>query len=689
MSTEIVYRAGDLVDLYDEGAIVAAVVTGEEKNRLKVVTESGKEMRVVASRVAQRVSAGFGVARDAMAVARDHARATHARLDAIDTAALWDVLVDEPKRYSLEEMSALALGEPSPVARSATLRKLASDRLHFVRKGDDYEPRPREQVEEALKREAAERARAERRENFIRAARAAQAGEPFDPLDRRVQGETIADLVELAIMGDEAPSRETALEILNDAGAPSGATTERAFALLAALGIFATDENLFIHRFSLRTAFPSEVLEAALAARTLPDAMTDRVNLTALDTFTIDDERTTEMDDAISAEPAGEGRLTVGIHIADPARFVRPGDPVDVEALRRAATFYFPDVKLPMMPPSIAEDLSSLVASQDRPALSFFVTLSPEGEILEQRIRPSTIRSKARLTYEAADELLEKGRGASTSADAALAARITVALRALRTVCEALEARRMSDGAVQIRAPEISLAVEPGGRIIIRRLDDRGRSRRMIAELMILANRIAAEFCLTRNLPAIYRRQPPPLDPPTALAVPAGTAAPAGADESTYDPVAVRAQRKRMRRGEVGLTPDRHHGLGLAAYTQATSPIRRYQDLAMHRQIHAALAGHPPVYDAESLARIAATTEEAEKAAREAERGTSDYWILRHYETRIGDQLEGVIVAVDPRRTEVELTDTLFTVILPPAPSTAPAPDCASRSNRCARGRAA
>ena len=671
MPTETVYHAGDLVDLYDEGEIVCAVVTGEEKNRLKVTTESGKEMRVVASRVAQRVSYGLG-GRDALTVARDHARATHARLDAIDTTALWDVLVDEPKRYTLEEMAALALGEPSPVARSATLRRLASDRLHFVRKGDDYEPRSREQVEEALKREAAERARVERRATFVRAAREALAGEPFEPLDRRVHGETIADMVELAIMGDEAPARAGALEIIDEAAAPAGASSERAFALLLALQVFTRDENLFIHRFNLRTTFPPDVLEAAVAAKSRAESQVGRIDLRSLDAFTIDDESTTEMDDALSIELLEEGRWRVGIHIADPSSFVRPGDPIDVEALKRAATFYFPDVKLPMMPPAIAEDAASLVASQDRPALSFLITLSREGEILEQTIAPSTIRSMARLTYEAADALLE-GTPLDEAAglDAAAAGRAAVALRLLRPICEALEARRFKDGAIHIRAPEISLQVKPGGMVIIRRVEDRGLSRRMVAEMMILANRVAAEFCVTRSLPAIYRRQPPPLPAqgPAGATLPS---VPVGGEDPAYDPVAVKALRRRMRRGEVGLAPDRHHGLGLAAYTQATSPIRRYQDLAMHRQIQAALAGLPPVYSAEDLARIAATTEEAEKAAREAERGTYDYWILRHYETRVGDEVEGVIVAVDPRRTEIELSETLYTAFLPARPDHRP-----------------
>ena len=92
----------------------------------------------------------------------------------------------------------------------------------------------------------------------------------------------------------------------------------------------------------------------------------------------------------------------------------------------------------------------------------------------------------------------------------------------------------------------------------------------------------------------------------------------------------------------------------------------------MHRQIKAVLRGQPVPYDAEALARIAASTEEAEKAAREAERGTAEYWILKHYQTLAGSEIQGVIVAAEARRTEVELTDSLYNVSIAPRPGHRP-----------------
>lgn len=669
MSRDTAAGTGDLIDLYDDGDLVCGVVVAEEKGRLKVVTESGKEVRITASRVAHRAGSSAGDRpKDAAAT---HARAAAARVREVDLTALWEVLAGEPQRFDLAGLSALALGEDSPVTRSAMLRALSGDRTYFTRKGDLYEARPRDQVEEILRRRVTEARRAERRAAFLDAAREALAAAA--PVPRREGGggldaDLVADLVELALSGEEAAARREAVALLDEARAPDGPPEERAFRLLRALGIFAEDENLAIHRFHLRTSFPPHVeAQARRAAASAPSAP-GRADLRDLCAFTIDDEATTELDDALSVEAvAGPGALRMGVHIADPGSFIEIGDAVDQEAMARAATYYFPDGKLPMLPPCLGDDAASLMPGADRPALSFLVTLSLLGEILDVSITPSLIRSRGRMTYEAADAILAGGSIPGPLPGQAEA--IAEALGRLRPLCEVLEADRIAAGAVVIRAPEVEVKVDPRGAISIRRIDERGPTRRLVSEAMILANRLAADFCVGRGLPAVYRRQAPPAD---AESVAASRPPDAASPELSYDPVAVRAQRRRMRRGEVGVSPGPHHGLGLARYTQATSPLRRFQDLLIHRQIRASLRGAEPPYDAEAVARIAAGTEEAERAARDAERGAQEYWILKHYDGLVGREVEAAVLAADPRRTEVELADTLYVASIAPRPGHAP-----------------
>ncbi len=662
MSRTVSIAVGDLIDLYDEGDLVSAVVVGEEKSRFKVVTQAGRQLRVTSSRIAHRAGPAPGPA--AQGAAAEHARAAADKADQIDLPALWDVLVDEPERHGLDQLAVLALGEDSPVARSAVLRLLHRDRVYFSRKLDRFEPRTRELVEETHRRERLERARAARREAFIGLAREAMAsggtgrGSPVEGL-RREYGDAIADLVELALMGEEAPSRKDAIAILDEAGSPDGTPADRAFGLLRALGLFHEDENLYVQRFRIRTAFPEEVERAARGAceEALPLEADGEARRDLRDriSFTVDDETTTEMDDAISIEELESGAVRIGVHIADPGHFVRPGDPVDVEAMSRGVTYYFPERKIPMIPAVVSERAASLVAGEDRPAVSVLVDLPEEGDPEGVEVVRSIIRSRARLTYDAADGLLEGRDEPSVPIEHRDA--IAASLRRLRAACERLEARRRSAGASRIRAPEVDITVDPAGRVTIRRIDERGPSRHIVSEAMILANAEAAAFCVRNDVPAVYRRQ-------SAVAGAPPEAPEEDDPDAGYDPVAVRARRKGLRRGETGLIPAPHQGLGLAAYTQMTSPIRRYMDLVMQRQIVATLLGRPVPYDAEALARVAATAEETERNAREAERGTDEYWILKHYGSRQGEEITGVVVSLDPRRTVVELEDTLHAVSL-------------------------
>jgi exoribonuclease-2 len=176
---------------------------------------------------------------------------------------------------------------------------------------------------------------------------------------------------------------------------------------------------------------------------------------------------------------------------------------------------------------------------------------------------------------------------------------------------------------------------------------------------MILAGALCARIAAEAGVPAIYRRQAPPTAPVDPL--------PPGA----HDPVLVRRVRRLLPRGESALVPARHHGLGLDAYAQVTSPLRRYQDLATQRQIHAVLAGASPPYDLGAMQRIAATTERAEADARRAERAADAYWTLRYLEQRVGAVVDAVVVDVVPR-TFVQLTETLWEQPVPSVAGVAP-----------------
>jgi exoribonuclease-2 len=661
-------QPGDLVEIWHGGEIVSAVVLSLEKGRLRVVTERGEEIRITESRIALRAgrvkAAGAGAGARAAAA---HADAGRRAAEGVDLPALWEILVDAGGRHTVGSLAELALGSDAPESRSAVIRCLATEKTHFERKGDLWAARGRAAVEQTLQRLRAVAEKERRRGEFLKRVRARLEGAgSAGPTALSPEGIAGAEdapfldkVIDLAVHGDDSVHRKEAVGLLEALGQSAGRPALAAFDLLHRLGIFTPDENLEIRRYGLRIDFPDEVTAAAArAASRAPDG--PRRDLTHLEAWTVDDEETVEIDDALSWEEEEGGGGVAGIHIADPAAFVEPGDPVDEEALRRASTHYFPDRRLTMLPPAISEEAASLIPGAVRPALSFLATVDPSGAVTVFEVVPSLIRSRARMTYQEADELLAsagiEGGGGAPGHDL----RLAPALAGLARIAGVLERGRVAAGAILLRHPEVVVRLAEGRRVVIKRIEERGPSRLLVAELMILANSLAAGFCAERGIVALFRRQAPPDQEPETI--PSGP----------YDPVAVRTLRRVLRRGEVSLSPDVHYALGVPAYLQVTSPLRRYQDLVMQRQVKAWLGGRPLPYEAAEMARIAATTEEGERAARKAETAANGYWILEYLRERVGHEVEGIVITAEPRRTAVEITETLTVASIAPRPDHVP-----------------
>ena len=389
-----------------------------------------------------------------------------------------------------------------------------------------------------------------------------------------------------------------------------------------------------------------------------------RRDLTHLGAFSIDDALTSEIDDALSVETAGDGRWRVGIHIADPGAFVSPGTDLDRLTESRAVTYYLPEGRVLMMPSRIAEDAAALLPGVDRPALSFFATLDETGALLESEIAPSIIRSRARVTYEEADAsvLREQEGGAPGAAftdgsaalppspgasrpaapldhdhrrerlDDPLPAWIESALVVLHRLALALEEGRIRDGAHIIRAPEVDLSVSPDGAITIKRLEGDAPGRLLVSEMMILTGRIAARFCLERGIPCIYRRQPPPEE-----SFPAVRGGP-------YDPVAVRKARRGCGAARPG-PPRRHHALG-ARRLCAGDLHPAVPTLAVHRQIKSSSRTRGSRHGASAEDRA---DRRSGGIARPPSAGATST-TLRYLEPQVGRKVDGVVAHRDARR---------------------------------------
>jgi exoribonuclease-2 len=211
-------------------------------------------------------------------------------------------------------------------------------------------------------------------------------------------------------------------------------------------------------------------------------------------------------------------------------------------------------------------------------------------------------------------------------------------------VARALERARLAAGALVLLTADVDVRVGEDGEPVLERLEAESPSRRIVTEAMIAAGAFAARWARDAGVRLIHRTQ---VRPPGADGF---------AGRVVADPVEIRRIRMSLRRGETGVEPGEHFALGLPAYAQVTSPLRRYQDLANHRQIVAALRDEPAPYDEERLRRVAAATERVEIDGRRAERRANRYWRLRALQARVGEVLEGIVVDAS-HRPVVELPE--------------------------------
>lgn len=524
-------------------------------------------------------------------------------LDPDNLAVAWELLSEAGESVDPASLALLLFSEQQPPLCYAAHRLLSNDKIYFKQKGDRYEPRPAPQVEELLYQLNKEAQRQQEWDGFLTRIRQALQGESLEW--QKSDRPRLEALERFATLGDEATQRSQAQDVLS--ALDRSLSSEAAFQLLVDIGLWSVHENLALRRSQFPIQFSEKVIAMAQACITNPppDRDSERLDLTHLKVYTIDDESTREIDDGVSLESLADGRQRIWIHIADPTRWVLPGDDLDLEARRRCTTVYLPTGMIPMFPLELATGPMSLIQGQVCCALSFGVVLTESGDIDEYAICTALIKPTYRLTYEDVDEMLELGVEAESE------------LSAISQWARVRQRWRQTQGAISIHMPESSIKVQEDD-IDIQVLED-SSARQLVAEMMILAGAIAARYGQAHNLAIPFRSQPQPELPSDEelLQLPTGW-------------VRDCAIRRCMPRSEMGIIPARHATLGLDSYSQVTSPIRRYTDLLAHFQLKAHLRGESLPFTSEQMTEL---TQGASSAAYEAslvERQTKRYWALEY-----------------------------------------------------------
>ncbi len=545
-------------------------------------------------------------------------RDVEAFLDPSSLEVAWEILSETGDSADPKEMAALLFSNQSAPMCYAAHCLLSDDKIYFKQKNDRYEPRSGAQVAELKHQIEMEAQRQREWQDFLERLQSALDGERVDW--QHSDRPRLDSLERFATFGDEATNRTPAIETLTALKRPE--TAQAAFQLLVELGLWSPHENLFMRRAQIPTQFSTKVLDVLHHRLEFPpvDLDSNRLDLTHLKVYTIDDESTREIDDGLSLERLPDGRDRLWIHIADPTRWVVPGDDLDLEARRRTTTIYLPTGMIPMFPPELATGPMSLNPGATCCALSFGVILSESGAVEDYTIHASSIKSTYRLTYEDVDEMLQWGVQAESE------------LESIARWAKRREQWRQSQGAISIHMPESSIKVNSEGEVSIEVLDD-SISRQLVAEMMILTGEVAARYAQAHSLPLPFRGQPQPELPSDEelLQLPAG-------------PVRSCAIRRCMPRSELTITAARHASLGLDTYTQVTSPIRRYSDLLTHFQIKAHLRGDTPPFSIEEVKELMLSIGSAVQEAVLVERFTNRYWSLEFLRRHADEVWQGLML---------------------------------------------
>ncbi|GBQ31492.1 ribonuclease R [Gluconacetobacter azotocaptans] len=501
----------------------------------------------------------------------------------------------------------------------------------------------------------------------------AEAGRVI-PADKRSKAEWIVPAAEtLGAEGDEIVIAEP----LPQAG--PGLKSARIVERLGRMGDPRSVSLLAIHTHGIPDAFPAEALAEAERARGVSAA--GREDLRAVPLITIDGADARDFDDAVYAEPDGDGfRLIVAI--ADVAHYVRPGSALDREAQRRGNSVYFPDRVVPMLPEALSNGWCSLRPGEDRGCLFAEIHIDASGTKTRHRFGRGIMRSAARLTYDQAQQADEADPGESENGSALPDGLITTLFAAWR----ALSTARARRGTLDLDLPERLVRFDPQGRIAS--IDPRPRydSHRLIEEFMVLANVAAAEELDRRRRPCLYRIHAPP-SPERAEAMrdslstlgydlpPVGTMRARDLDAvldraSGTDAAGLVNETILRAQSQAEYSPDNigHFGLALPAYAHFTSPIRRYADLMVHRALVGMGTTPPdglPAADAARLDEIGAQVSATERRAALAERETTERYVAAWLGEQVGCECDGHVSGVTRFGLFVTLTQTGATGLVP------------------------
>jgi ribonuclease R len=434
-------------------------------------------------------------------------------------------------------------------------------------------------------------------------------------------------------------------------------------------------------KYGVREEFPSKVLKKAdeLLLKQSNIAKKRR-DLRNINFFTIDGEKARDFDDAVALEKCKNGNTKLYVSIADVEYYVKDKDAIDKEAYLRATSVYYPHTVYPMLPEVLSNNLCSLNPFEDKFTFTVEMEIDSSGEVVNNKIYKSVIKSHFRATYEEVDSVLN-------NASEKLNEKYTPIIKDIFLMCELAEIlrkKRFEKGSIDFNLPEVEIIFDKSGKVKNIAKVERNMAHIMIEEFMLLANEVVAEYLSKKGIPLLYRVHEPPnedkLSEAAALLARFGIYVKLSSPndiQKALDAVKNKPFEKMfnylllrcMKQAKYSPENIGHYALAKENYTHFTSPIRRYPDLINHRILRRAI--NKKVSDRyidilnATLPETGQHCSDRERSAADAEREITDYFKVVFMEDKIGEEFRGIVTGVTSFGVFVEIEEYLVEGLVP------------------------
>lgn len=482
------------------------------------------------------------------------------------------------------------------------------------------------------------------------------------------------------------------IEWPSDSKSPIGKVVD----ILGKQGENNAEMHAILAQYGLPYTYPEKVEKAAekLSPDITPDEIARREDFREVTTFTIDPHDAKDFDDALSIRQLQKGLWEVGVHIADVSHYVKEGDIIDKEAVKRATSVYLVDRTIPMLPERLCNFICSLRPDEEKLAYSTIFHINDKGEIKDWHLAHTVIKSNRRFTYEEVQTILERN-GVASEADLNLPGEHPEPLPAgaepegeyateliqLDKFAKILRAKRFKNGSIGFDRSEVRFEVDEKGHPISTYVKVAKDANKLVEEFMLLANRSVAQMIAVvprGRKPKVFVYRIHDVPDPEKMEKLSGFVARFGykirtegtktevskslnrllsdikgkKEEEVVEMVALRAMMKaRYSTHNIG-----HYGLMFDYYTHFTSPIRRYPDTMVHRLLTRYAEGGRSVSQTkyEDLCEHASNMEQL---AATAERASIKYKQVEFMADRIGQEFDGTVSGVTEFGLYVEITE--------------------------------